>query len=494
MSAVRIAVVLWGGLFLLLSPLRPLSDGDLYWQRWLGELILRTGHLPATLGRETFSAPGAAWVPQEWLLSVVVALAMRSNLYVPLTLLFALIPIAILVSIYARSRERASPVAIGIVLLLCGIALEASFGVRAQVFGWGCFAAFLYFLQRRDRWYYATVPVVVVWANVHASAALAPAFLAARIVGEMLDGGLYAPAALRDPRILPLTLLALFCTPLTWHLPVYAVALATSPIRHYIQEWQPVGPFDLEFAAGSLPLAILAVAATWRKPFARKGEMLPLVLLFVAMLTARREIPVFAIAAAPLAACGLDALLPKLRDAAARIARLEQPAIASACIAVALAGTAYALGQRASDPRALDECNRRRRCRRRAAPGCCEISTRAARRSAFRACASFMDGRCDPVSACGVAIVHRRRSASNPLGAICSNAIASTRSSRRAERNLQRRWRAIPIGAVRSKTMPSSFLRRPSGRKVRCEERGRLRRRAPLIALSFPHALQSSWP
>ena len=489
MSAIRIAIVLWGGLFLLLSPLRPLSDGDLYWQRWLGEVILRTGHLPAALGPETFSAPGAAWVPQEWLLSIVVALAMRGNLYVPLTLLFALIPIAILVSIYVRSRERASPVAIGIVLLLCGIALEASFGVRAQVLGWGCFAAFLYFLQRRDGWYYATVLVVVVWANVHASAALAPAFLAARIAGEMFDGGFRAPAAQRDLRILPLTLLALFCTPLTWHLPAYAVALATSPIRHYIQEWQPVGPFDLEFVAGSLPLAIFAVAATWRKPFARKGEMLPLVLLFVAMLTARRQIPVFAIAAAPLAACGLDALLPKLRDAAARIARLEKPAIASACIAVALAGAAYALGQRASDPRALtnaiaavdaDGAPHRLFCE--------NFSTCSAALGVPRL-RIFMDGRCDPY----------------PL-AVWRSYMATIRVEP-AWRDLFERYRVDAVIATRGtrfakamardtdwrrtlKTMPSSFLRRPSGRKVRCEERRRLSRQGALDCPEFPHALR----
>jgi hypothetical protein len=396
MSAVRIALVLWGGLFLLLSPLRPLSDGDLYWQRWLGELILRTGHLPAALGAETFSAPGAAWVPQEWLLSLIVALAMRANAYVPLTLLFALIPVAILMSIYARSRERASPVAIGAVLLMCGIALQASFGVRAQVLGWGCFAAFLYFLQRKDAWYYAAIPVVVIWANVHASAALAPAFLAARIAGEMLDGGFRARAAVRDLRILPLTLLALLCTPLTWHLPVYAVGLATSPIRHYIQEWQPVGPFDVEFVVGSLPLGLLAIAAVWRKPAGHRAEMLPLVLLFVAMLSARRQIPVFAIAAGPLAACGLDALLPNLRNAAARIARLQTPAIVSACIAIAVAGTAYALQQRASDPHALtnaiaavdaDGAPHRLFCE--------NFSTCSAGlgRPGLRV---FMDGRCDP--------------------------------------------------------------------------------------------------
>ena len=80
MSAVRIVMVLWGGLFLVLGPLLPPGDGDLWWQRWLGDLILRTHHLPSALGPETFTSAGVPWVPQEWLLSIVVALAMDREL------------------------------------------------------------------------------------------------------------------------------------------------------------------------------------------------------------------------------------------------------------------------------------------------------------------------------------------------------------------------------------------------------------------------------
>ena len=156
MSAVRIALTLWGGLYLVLGPLRSPQNGDLYWQRWLGDAILQTHRLPTALGPETFASPGAPWVPQEWLLSVLVALAAHQGLFVPLALLVAVVPIGILLSIYFRSRNGATPEAIAIVLLFCGVALAASFGVRAQVLGWGCFAAFLLLLGRNDRWFYAT--------------------------------------------------------------------------------------------------------------------------------------------------------------------------------------------------------------------------------------------------------------------------------------------------------------------------------------------------
>ncbi len=184
MSAVRLVLVLWSGLFLVLAPLLPARDGDRWWQRWLGEQILRTHRLPAALGPETFTSAGAPWVPQEWLLSLGIAIAMRHGAFVVLSLLVAAVPIGVLLSIVARSRDRSEPTAMAVVLLFCGIALSGSFGVRAQVLGWGCFAAFLLFLQRRDGWYYAAVATVVVWANVHGSAALAPVFLGTRIVGR----------------------------------------------------------------------------------------------------------------------------------------------------------------------------------------------------------------------------------------------------------------------------------------------------------------------
>src|SRR6185437_11515598 len=116
MSAVRIVVVLWGGLFAVLGLLMPPGDGDLWWQRWLGETILATHHLPTALGPETFSAAGAPWIPQEWLLSVLVAVTMNHGMFVFLRLAVSAIPVTILLAIVARSRGRCPLEAVAIVL------------------------------------------------------------------------------------------------------------------------------------------------------------------------------------------------------------------------------------------------------------------------------------------------------------------------------------------------------------------------------------------
>ncbi|HVR46032.1 MAG TPA: hypothetical protein VMT95_05295 [Candidatus Binatia bacterium] len=352
MSAVRLALCFWGGMFVALDPFRALDNGDLYWQRWLGEYAFAWHRLPTALGNETFTAAGAPYVPQEWFISFVVAAAMRYHLLVPLAMLIAVVPIAILVSVYFRSRERASPEAIGAVLLFAGVALVASFGIRAQVLGWGCFAAFLVALDRRDRWAYVAVPIVAIWANLHASVLLAPAYLALRLAGRVIGDGPLAAAKSRDVAILALTLPAILCTPLGWHLPVYAASLALSPIRHYIQEWQPVGWRDGEFLFGGLPLALLVAAGALRTSRRDWREIVPVAALFVAMLSAVRNVPLFAIAAAPLASQGVDALFPSFaRTVGRRVAEMERFALISIGVAIAVSTLLLAQLQRVTPPR-----------------------------------------------------------------------------------------------------------------------------------------------
>ncbi len=64
------------------------------------------------------------------------------------------------------------------------------------------------FLERDDRWYYAAFPVAIVWANLHASVALAPAIVLARLAGALATGGVRSLRSNRDLVMLPAVLLA----------------------------------------------------------------------------------------------------------------------------------------------------------------------------------------------------------------------------------------------------------------------------------------------
>jgi len=69
-------------------------------------------------------------------------------------------------------------------------------------------------------------------------------------------------------------------------------------------------------------------------------------LMFAAMLFASRNVPLFAIVAAPLAAAGLGVRVSTLRAVGLKIRELEPVASIAICLAILLSGVALAIGQR----------------------------------------------------------------------------------------------------------------------------------------------------
>ena len=237
LNIARVVLIFLGRPLPHLGPLRLPGDGDLYWQRWLGNVILHSHRLPNALGTETFTAAGASWVPQEWLFSIAVAAAHNRGAFVLFAGLVSLLPLGILLSIVARARGEAPSQAIGITLVFAGMALAESFGIRAQVAGWFCFAWLLYFVERRDAWRYAAIAVTLVWANVHASVMLAPLVIVGRMTGYALDRR-WRDVVAQLPLLLGVAL-AICCTPLGMRLPQYALTLANGPIDTSLKNGSP---------------------------------------------------------------------------------------------------------------------------------------------------------------------------------------------------------------------------------------------------------------
>ncbi|MBV8344110.1 MAG: hypothetical protein JO190_03830 [Candidatus Eremiobacteraeota bacterium] len=383
-------------MYLLLGLLQLPGDGDLYWQRWLGDLVLRSHALPTALGPETFTSAGAMWVPQEWLFSVIVALASHYNLFFLVTFALSATPLVILSLIYLRTRGGASAEAIGIVLLISGGALLESFGVRAQVLGWLMLAVFMFFIERRDRWYYAAFPTTVLWANLHASVALAPVIVLARLAAGLADGGHGASRRSRDLIMLGATILATFATPLGWRLPFYAVTLARSPIRHFIQEWQPPGLHDLSFMLGVLPLVLVILAAG--PAFARRQlfSAAPSALLLAATLFAGRNIPLFVIVAAPLAARAIDWRFPRVRNLEGRVRDLAPAAVVAITVGIVISAFALLADERVSPPRLPIRAVASLAADRRSHRVFCQDFTWCSLALQYGNLRVFMDGRCDP--------------------------------------------------------------------------------------------------
>ena len=336
-----------GGAHVTGALLLPPSDGDLGWQHWLGARIL-AGGLPHALGTESFTAGGAPWVPQEWLFCTLLSAAESHGLGWLFALGVGACAVLALGCVALRcARHGAHPAAIAFVLVLVDLAMSQSFGVRVQVVGWAMLAAFLLALELPGRWRWTAVVIAALWANWHASAVLAPLLAVAAATGSLAQGD--RRAAARDTVLALFSALAVCATPLGTRLPLYAVELAHSPIRHWIREWRPTAFSDPAFIFGVLPLIALAALAAPRASRRTVALAAPFVYLAFAAL---RNLPLAGIACAPLAAVALTALLPSLE--ALRPIRSRNVAIAAIGAAFLTVVTAGAIGARSvSDDRPL---------------------------------------------------------------------------------------------------------------------------------------------
>ncbi len=287
-------------------------DADLVWQNWLGMQVLHTHHLPNAIGRETFSAPGSHWVPQEWAFSTALAWATEHGHFAWIALASAFAAtLTLLVAGYRAFRRGASTIAMGIAAACVGFSMIQSFGARAQVFGWLCLSLLMLLLDLESGWSFLAIPIVAVWANLHASAAIAPVLAGAWAVGTLIEDRAWTVRVRRS------TLLALGCgfallaTPLLWELPGYAVMLLHSPFRNAIEEWQPSNLVDTALYAGVLPLLAIACYFGIAAPRERWRDGMLLAITAPLAFMAVRHLPICAITIAPMAAQRLSSIVGK---------------------------------------------------------------------------------------------------------------------------------------------------------------------------------------
>jgi hypothetical protein len=392
-------VVLYFVRFFVSAWFNPGQEGDLGWQHWLGTYLIQQHHLPHALGHETFTAPGARWVPQEWAFSLVLAAATAHGHFEWLAMAAAFAATAaLLITAWRAQRRGASTMAVGIITICTGFSMLQAFGVRAQIFAWLFISIVLLLLDLENAWIFAVIPVVALWANVHASATIAPIIVGAWTIGTWIEDRAWTPRVERNAVVTAGTVLALFFTPLLWDLPRYAFQLQTSSIRASIAEWQPSDIIDASLLCGVLPLigicAYFGVAAPrerWR------DGMLFAIASLIAFL-AVRHLPLAAFILAPMAAQRLTSALPQharinavLHEHFSETIVAASTALASAVIIVNLLHTPAIAGV-ALPHKAVSALAR--------VPGThnlyCEDFSWCSLALETRNLRTFLDGRCDP--------------------------------------------------------------------------------------------------
>jgi len=340
--------ILFVALFVMTT--REIADPDFWWHLRTGQYIVETRSIPHA---DIFSHTNAGrpWVTHEWLSEVFIYALFALGSFPALILVFAAIITAAFAFAYARSPGQ--PYAAAFALLLAALATAPTWGVRPQMLSLLLMSVFLYLLERSrgtcschaerseasrdthnetpfgvaqgrlrsaqsDRWLWLLIPLMILWVNLHSGYALGLALIVVYLVGESVEQFLTQHAirntqyATRFTSHSPLVTLAfvfvacLLVVPLNPNgatMYIYPFeTLASRAMQAYIQEWFSPDFHQIQFQ----PFAWLLLATLAAMGLSGRRVSLTQTLLLAgfgyAALRSARNIPIFALVAAPILA------------------------------------------------------------------------------------------------------------------------------------------------------------------------------------------------
>jgi hypothetical protein len=275
------------------------------------QLLVNDSFLTLTAGREIFEhglpnhdeltaiGAGRTWTDQQWGAQLLAYGAYEVGGHATLALVAAALVVAafVIAAVGARSLGAGAR---GIVLVFFPVILAAPWAwtIRAQVFALPLFTGLVWLLaseaRRPSRKVYLTIPLLVVWANLHGSVALG-AMLTMLFAGIELVSS-RGRSAVRSVVLLVLAPLAVLATP---YGPVdtaryYRLMLFDPPFADRVTEWQPSDPDWNTLVFYSLALLATGLVI-WGRRRLTPFDIATLALTFVGAVLAIRGIPWFAL-------------------------------------------------------------------------------------------------------------------------------------------------------------------------------------------------------
>ncbi|HEY1659038.1 MAG TPA: hypothetical protein VGG14_11875 [Candidatus Sulfotelmatobacter sp.] len=295
--------ILFLGLFTL--AVRNVDDPDVWWHLKTGEYIAAHKSVPRT---DPFSSTrfGQPWVAHEWLTDLGLYELYRATGLAGPILLFAVMVTAALIVLYLRCGSAAYVA--GAITLLGAFATRPVWGVRPQIISLLMTSFWLLILERSEKnpellWW--TVPLTLLWVNLHAGFALGLAVYAVFILGALIEAGfshnlhsgLLHPAALVfgiDILIVPLNPngLRMYSYPFE--------TLRSSAMQNYIAEWASPNFHRAEYLPFLLLVLATFVALACSRASLRARDLLLLLASLFASLESIRLIPFFVLIAVPI--------------------------------------------------------------------------------------------------------------------------------------------------------------------------------------------------
>lgn len=295
-----LVIILFISIFVMAA--QAITDPDFFWHLRTGQLIWERRSIP----REdpfSYTAKGQAWVAHEWLTETIFFALYSLIGQRGLILAFAFLITCTFILVYLQCEGR--PWLATFITLLAALTSAISWGVRPQMVSLFLSALFLYILARKESHLWLLPPLVALWVNLHGGYLLGLALLLLHIVGEGVSL-LSAPQEGRH-RLKKLSSVFLLSGAFTllnphgWRILSYPfTTLRSQAMQAYIIEW-----FSPDFHQAQFqPLALL-ILVTWlalslsRSPLHPKDMLLLLVFGYAALRSAR-NVPLFAVVAAPI--------------------------------------------------------------------------------------------------------------------------------------------------------------------------------------------------
>jgi len=292
--------ILFFALFVLAT--REISDPDFWWHLRTGQYIVETRAIPHT---DPFSLTraGHPWITHEWLAEVFLYTLYTLGSFPLLILTFAALITLTFALVYARMPGK--PYVAAFALLVAALSTAPTWGVRPQMLTLLLASLFLYLLDRQQR-LWLLPPLMVLWVNLHSGYALGLVIVAVYLFAAIIESvtSRFTLHALR-----PLALTFVFCCLAVLFNPngatmyVYPLETLTSrTMQAYIQEWFSPDFHLVEFQ----PFAWLLIGTLAAMALGGKRVSLTQTILLAgsgyAALRSARNIPIFALIAAPILA------------------------------------------------------------------------------------------------------------------------------------------------------------------------------------------------
>jgi len=297
--------VLFLGLFTMAA--RNVTDPDVWWHLRTGEFIAQHHSVPHT---DPFSSTraGQPWVAHEWLTELGMYELQRTTGFAGLILIFAAILCAAFFLLYLRCGP--APYIAGLATLCAAWATRPLWGVRPQVLTLLLTSLWLLILERSERrpnllWW--TLPLTLLWVNLHAGFASGLVLSALFLAGAFIERALgfppqpNAPSFRMSASILLLDLLVVPLNPNGLRMFSYPIeTLRSTAMQSYIAEWASPNFHHAEY--WPFLLVVLATFATFsysRIPFRPRDLLLTLVTLYAGLVSIRM-MPLFVLIAIPV--------------------------------------------------------------------------------------------------------------------------------------------------------------------------------------------------